>query len=831
MIFVAFMVCTVMLVSYLVYSKWLSTISNSSSIIAQEENRDLYNQLDTIISKHTFMNEVNQRLIANHVIDFSEVDERNRLLQGVMQTYQGNITRFSYATETGEYYTIDDEYVVGELDHDIESDPRSSLWYKSAKEQGKPVYSTVNKSISVSWPIYDKAGNIHGVTNTELLLTDINEFLSGAVKQKSNYALIVDKNTGVVVANSSNLQDIELIDDDSEVDFQFLVDAYQRYYTKNETNFKQDSSKGDYFIDFKEFSLEGINWVIITAVPDDILMNELRSSMITSAILVILALLVSCIIYLILAQKILDPFNRLVKVNEEFSSGDLTVRSGYKRNDELGKLASAFNHMADTIHNLVNNLESTVIERTTDLKESKDQLRLILDSTAEGIFGVDREGKCTICNVSCVELLGYTSQEEIIGQRMHDLIHHSTRDGKKILVTDCEIYKALAKGEKTHDVGEVFWRADGSFVEVEYYSYPQFVNNELIGAVVTFLDITERKKDEVQIEYLSSHDSLTGLINRHSFEMALKERDTIDNLPISIIFADVNALKLVNDIYGHSSGDLLIQKAARILKISCRLEDIVARVGGDEFIIMLPRTSTEDAINIMERVRGELEKEYVNSIQCSMALGVDTKLTSMQDIERTMGNAENQMYIEKTLNRHKLGVEAIDAFITTLHQKNELEKSHSEKVSHLCELMGIALGLSETEIYKLKEAGYLHDIGKIVLDDNLLNKGNVLTDDEDKEIQRHTAVGYRILNMFDSKLDLAEGIYAHHEKWDGTGYPKGLKGVEIPLSSRIIAIAETYERIRVKSSREDTFKELRKMSGIYFDPELTEIFIHKLKME
>ncbi|HHV11440.1 MAG TPA: diguanylate cyclase [Clostridiales bacterium] len=505
------------------------------------------------------------------------------------------------------------------------------------------------------------------------------------------------------------------------------------------------------------------------------------------------------------------------------------------------KISSAFNSMADKMYQLVHNLETKVKERTSELErandalnKTKEELYLILDSTAEGIFGIDLEGRCTFCNNSCIYLLGYKRQSDFLGKRIHDLIQYKSPEGELVPFEKSKAYRTLTTGEKAHVTDEVYWKADGTSIAVEYYSYPKYKNGEIIGAVITFLDITERNKTEAQIRYLSCHDTLTGLMNRSYLEEALIVNDKEEKLPISIIFADLNGLKLVNDVFGHATGDNLIRRAGNILKKSCRTSDIIARVGGDEFIVLLPNTEAAAAQQIVDRIKLELMKETVNEVQCSMALGFDTKISTYQDIEKVMVNAEGEMYKEKFNLRKGFAQDTISSLIRSLQKKSIKEKDHSEIVAKLCSDIGKAMGLPEDEVKKLSEAGYLHDIGKVALDEAILSKDE-LNEHEKQQMRLHPVIGYRILNLFDATLDLAPGIYGHHEKWDGSGYPKGLKGQEIPMISRIISLVESYERRLARHGQPDEeaitsiFKELRAEAGTVFDPELVELFIQMMQ--
>lgn len=193
------------------------------------------------------------------------------------------------------------------------------------------------------------------------------------------------------------------------------------------------------------------------------------------------------------------------------------------------------------------------------------------------------------------------------------------------------------------------------------------------------------------------------------------------------------------------------------------------------------------------------------------------------------------MYREKTLNRKANNSETLNAIINTLHEINPEERRHSIQVGEVCESIARELKLPETEVNKVKRAGYLHDIGKVVLKKDLVENRRPLTDAEINEIQQHTAISYRILNLFDETLDIADAVYSHHERWDGLGYPQGLKAEEIPLFSRIISLAEAYER-RMHGferdnpkKREAVIRYIRENAGKRFDPELVEVFVQVLQ--
>ena len=361
-----------------------------------------------------------------------------------------------------------------------------------------------------------------------------------------------------------------------------------------------------------------------------------------------------------------------------------------------------------------------------------------------------------------------------------------------------------------------------------------FQNEEKEKRAAELIIAKELAVQNEKILYLSYHDQLTGLYNRRFYETELKRLDTKRNLPMTIAMGDVNGLKLINDSFGHAMGDEFIKKAAEVIKKGCRADDIIARLGGDEFVIILLKTDAFKTEQIIKRINNLASKEKVGTIDISISFGYETKNNEEEKIQEVFKKAEDHMYEKKLFESPSMRGKTINAIVSTLHEKNKKEEQHSHKVSALCKRMGEVLGLPEQIIEELKSVGLLHDIGKIAIDENILNKPGKLTDDEWKEIKRHPEIGYRILSAVNDMSEMAEYVLAHHERWDGKGYPRGLKGEEIRFESRIIAIAEAYDAMTSKRSYRSTLpdevalEELQKNAGIQFDPKLVSVFIEKV---
>lgn len=338
----------------------------------------------------------------------------------------------------------------------------------------------------------------------------------------------------------------------------------------------------------------------------------------------------------------------------------------------------------------------------------------------------------------------------------------------------------------------------------------------------------ERREVMENLKHKSFHDPLTDLYNRRFVEEELIRLDTERNLPLSIIVGDVNGLKLTNDVFGHALGDELLKKIAKVLKRVCRADEIIGRIGGDEFTILLPKTSYEDAEKLIDRIRIELSKERVKFVQCSLSMGAWTKTDKYHLMGEVKEKAEERMYFMKSTEKKAVQKKTVDAMIEKLHE-TEKEYKHSVDVSNLCGLIGKELRMADKEIQNLKRAAYLHDIGKVALEPGRLDPNYKENRREKDYMTRHAVLGYRILNSIDTLNEFAEAVLFHHEHWDGTGYPKGLKGEEIPLYSRIIYLADhyfEYTQGRGESlplGKEEALNKIKEDSGTKFDPQLVEI--------
>ncbi|GEM_PF-1057956 len=524
------------------------------------------------------------------------------------------------------------------------------------------------------------------------------------------------------------------------------------------------------------------------------------------------------------AKSITIPLQKTTHLANLISNGVLDEHIDNnikKRKDEIGQLATSIEKMRNSIKQLIDALT----ENAKMLELEKELFGTTLKSIGDAVISTDQNENIVLMNTVSEELTGW-KQEEASGKPFEEvfkIINEYTREKCVNPVTKALQLKKVVSLENH----AVLITKNGDGIPIEDRASPiTDMNGNIIGAVLVFRDVTDQKEKQKKIEYLSYHDQLTGLFNRHFFAEEIKRLDVDRNLPFTIAMVDVNGLKLTNDAFGHEVGDLLLQSVAKVLKSECRAEDIVSRIGGDEFVILLPRTSSVEAELIIKRIYKAMELQKVDNVVISVSIGWETKESSHDDIREVFAKAEDFMYRKKITESQSMRNQTIKVIMHTLHEANAREKIHSERVSKLCRKIGEAMKLDNEVIKELELAGLMHDIGKIAINNDILNKPGKLTEAEYEEVKKHPEISYHILKSADVYTRLAEYVLSHHERWDGKGYPRGLSGEDIPLVSRIITVADAYEAMTAirtykgAFSHEQAIEELKRCSGTQFDPEI-----------
>lgn len=513
----------------------------------------------------------------------------------------------------------------------------------------------------------------------------------------------------------------------------------------------------------------------------------------------------------------------LETITKDGSNGWMWVRGEAEKNDE-GEIIAIWGAAQD-ITNRVN-----IKNR---LQRSEERYRGLVENLDEGFVIHATNTSIISCNPKASDLLGI-NQNQLIGKFVSDPdFNFINENGTKMNVDQypVNLIKLTMKPIKNITLG-IKHIKENKIVWVVANGIPIFNSDgRLAEIVVSFKDVTYQQQYNSNLEYLSNHDYLTDLYNRRFFFEQFNEFDKPKYFPLGIMMLDVNGLKIVNDAFGHAAGDVALKMLSNVLENTFEIKDVVARMGGDEFSVLLPNTSYEKLQQYKDQLKVLVNRQKIENVELSIAIGYELKNSSDTDIDDMLKLAENHMYRHKSTEGSSVRSRAINAILETLTNKYGTERKHSFEVSQLCGLIGKQLELREDEIKLLEQAGMFHDIGKISIPDSILNKPGELTKEEFDIIKSHTEVGYQILRAADEYSDLAIHALHHHERWDGLGYPSGLKGEEIPLFSRIICIVDAYEAMtadrpyRSKQTKDYAVSEITKYSGTQFDPAIAEVFL------
>jgi diguanylate cyclase (GGDEF)-like protein/PAS domain S-box-containing protein len=462
------------------------------------------------------------------------------------------------------------------------------------------------------------------------------------------------------------------------------------------------------------------------------------------------------------------------------------------------------------------------------LRESEERYRILFEESKEAIYITSQEGKFVDVNQSALDLFGYI-REEMIG--LNALQIYVNADERTRFQKDIE-QTGFVRNYKVK-----FRKKDGTEMDCLLTSTLwKDINGTILGYQGIIRDITELKKVEDQLRYISLHDPLTSLYNRAYFEEEMHRVESGRYDSAGIIMCDVDGLKLVNDALGHYTGDNLLKETANILKESFREGDVAARVGGDEFAVLLPN-SDRNAIEIARlRIQDAVERYNSSNPPLPLSISIGSAIGTGSSIIMTnlFKEADNNMYREKLQNTLSARSTIVQTLMKALETRDFTAKGHVSRLQKLSTDLAMSIGLQEQRITDLRLLAEFHDIGKVGISDHILFKTGPLTSEEIIEMQRHCEIGHRIALCTPDLIPIANLILKHHEWWNGKGYPLGIKGEEIPLECRVLAIAETYEAMTSDRpyhkaiSHEEAVAELRRISGTKFAPDFVTKFIEVL---
>lgn len=411
--FIMLMILTISIIVYLTFSSWKSSIDQAIVKLEDETSQDIFNEIEKLFAIPLRNNEVNHYFIQNHLINLQNKNERDAYFAGVVQSSVSEIYSFSFGTENGDYYgarkNTDDQIEIYRSDtstgnhsyyyainQDLTEerfindfgkfDPRTREWYIQAKEKGTPVFSNVYKHfikddliLSASYPIYQPNGDLLGVMGTHITLSSLNHSLKRIVGGSLSGAYIVEKSTGYVVANSLNKSNFQTLPNQGiqrvrieDIGDRAISEAYKNFKANSQNSYILKTENETFHNRVFEYKKDGLDWLIITSIPESIFTRDFKRNMTTSIMLAITAVALAIILHIKSTKVRLEPVTHLITAADRLSRGDLSQRATIFRNDEIGRLAAAFNHMAEELDSLFHHLEEKVKDRTNELNTAKE---------------------------------------------------------------------------------------------------------------------------------------------------------------------------------------------------------------------------------------------------------------------------------------------------------------------------------------------------------------------------------------------------------------------------------------------------------------------------
>lgn len=485
-------------------------------------------------------------------------------------------------------------------------------------------------------------------------------------------------------------------------------------------------------------------------------------------------------------------------------------------------------HMINGVEYIIANILD-VTKRVQDeqsLQSINEKLKVTIKGVTNAIFVLDKFGNVEIINDHG---LNYVSLTNYIGEHIGKILQIESNHQLNFndILFDC------INNESPYESTKPFVILDKFSVEhtIEFSIAPiKHIDNKISGAILIINDITKRQEESNQIMYHSQHDHHTGLYNRYFFDAELNRLNTERQLPLSIIMGDINGLKIINDTFGHMEGDNYIQVISEILNSATRIEDIVARWGGDEFVILLPQTTSQEAKMIVKRIQDLCEKSRYEYTTPSISLGVSTKTNIEFDINRLLLLAEEQMYSNKQSDGRLFRSQILKRIYT------EIQNIHPDLIMHAKNLMedskafGEYIKLNKEELKTLITLAHRHDIAWITVRNKTFDKTQKLIDQDLSFSNTFPEISYRIAKAFPELSHIAHLLECQKEHYDGSGFPYGYSEENIPFLTRILQIVDKVDVLHTKSyTNELVINELNRLKGNILDPHLVEKYIEYYK--
>lgn len=690
--------------------------------------------------------------------------------------------------------------------------------------EGKSAISVLAGSdytLLLASPVKDHSNNIIGVVTAAWSGQDFSDEVT-AVEIKDSGSVFVVDNSGRLIAHPDyNLvsQGTNLLDQEDDENHRDLA-AFLA------SNMDRKTGLGYYTWDGIDYlaALAPVNanqWFVVIQVPHSEIMAPLRDIHRNLVFTAALLLLLGFGITYLATKQIAAPIRQVSQRYARMAAGDFNGtldQKLQKRGDEIGQLARGFIQINHSLSRTISELEA-----------SEQRFRMITENMVDLVALTDLNGYMQYVSPSHEYIIGWKVRH-IVGKCVFDAIHPDDVEHAK------EAYANIIKTKEPGSFTYRCLRADGEYRWLETKGRPLLdAKGQVVSLVTASRDIHERRQSEEQIRYLAEHDALTGLYNRSYFENQMRILDEMLVVPVSLIICDLDGLKFVNDTLGHQAGDELLLAAADIISNAAPEGSIIARIGGDEFAVLLPEYSDKLAGYVADNIRNAVAQYNITHPDIlSISMGVAYRLTPELSMSAVFKEADQQMDREKLLHNQSARSAVVDVVMSALEARDFVTEGHTDRLQTIATTIARRLEWPENRINDLTLFARFHDIGKVGVPDSILFKTGRLTAEEFEEMKKHSEIGYRIAQSSPDLVHIADFILKHHEWWNGNGYPLGLKGEEIPLECRIVAVADAYDAMnsdrpyRKALPQDKIIQELKDGAGTQFDPGIIEIFLQIL---
>ncbi len=466
-------------------------------------------------------------------------------------------------------------------------------------------------------------------------------------------------------------------------------------------------------------------------------------------------------------------------------------------------------------------LKRIIKQKTIEIQKNEDKINAMVKSIPDLFFIIDKTGNFIDYHTNDTNNF-FLEPDHFLNKSVYDLFG---------------FIKGLKNAiEQTLVTGEIVV-LEYSIPDLKYLNFyeSRLIRYDVDHILAVVRDITNSKLTAMKIYDMSIKDEFTGLYNRNFFEKELDKIDSNNLLNYSLIACDLDGLKLVNDTLGHHAGDQYLAMTSEIITKAFGGDNaIISRTGGDEFVVLLKNTSETEILEMLNESNNLMqgftkEKDLIIPLSISMGHAIADKNSS--SIREVLKQADDLMYRNKIHNKQSSRGNFIANLKNILEARNYDTDDHCKRIETLSIKLAQSIGFNDDQLKEIILLAKFHDFGKVGISEDILLKTSKLTDDEFKEMKRHSEIGYRIAKSSPEISHIADFILHHHEWWNGDGYPLGLAGDKIPMPCRILSIADAYDAMtndrpyRKALSKEEAIAELKKFSGIQFDPNLVPKFI------